>query len=1457
MSKSSTTSTNKSLPVKSAWSKGPPPTSAPSPRSQSPAPPAQQQPQPTHSRRPSTLGQGVPLKDGVSIPRNIGAAAAKQGSAVTFGSIDDASAQISSSPAAAPPSIKDAIVKSFGTVPAASNGKASVTRPSVSTVSPGSSSPAPSPAAPGPAKLDKRDIAKLFQSSPAPSAPSPADTQSPSVRNANLPAQNQPPQTPSSSSQFTPHFTPFVPSRGPQPQNPSNGPNRSPVYPRQMPNGTGPRPPGPPNGGPSTGMPSPRLGPSHAAQQQGPPATPQGPPGQPHMPPQMVWNGGYYYPDPYAPYPSWGYVAPGMPPQGHPPHMGPPPHMPPHPMSPHTPSTRNLQPSTPTMSHAAPNPVPPPHPPPPLSHANSMGGITSPPPTPSSARLNPGSNAFARRVALETLTKPTPAAGPPTTASGQSSPFRGGSPGTPKRQSIRIESEDQRRKRLEEEQQKQRAEREVEEKAKKEKEEAERKKKEEEEKKEQERIKAEEDKKEQERLRKEEEERKVKEEEDRKKKEQEELARMKREEEERHRRQAEEVERARKEAEEKERLRKEEEEKKAKEEADRKAQEEEDKKQREAAEAKQRAEAEAKSKAEPSVAGPPAATPGPKEEGEIQEGPSRDEVKEKFKESLRINTSTSNAADLGRRRPANLDLSGTKGTPIASALATARSLDTLEGIKYPEGIHSPKAELNEHAKPGRFRYDRDFLLQFKEICKDRPPNLPPLDAIGLEPIDQAALMMSRGGSGRRGASGPVPSRQSSVGLPFGTPSGLGKSGSGFSGMGNFSAPRMSSEDRFAMSNSGNRVASVGGVPGAAFAGRPGAPMQRTASQGGRDRTRSKRGEKRPPAEGGKGQDRGSSFAQNQMQSLEPVAPLQFSANRWDRKSLATAADPDSPEVVERKVNGLLNKLTMEKFDSISDQIIAWANKSEKEKDGRTLIQVIRLVFVKATDEANWSEMYARLCRKMMEQISPKVQDEGIKNQEGKPIAGGQLFRKYLLNRCQEDFERGWAAKDATAAAAAAKAADDAAVKTSNVDKKEEEVELYSEEYYAAAKAKRQGLGLIKFIGELFKLQMLTERIMHECVKKLLGNVENPEEEEIESLCKLLTTVGHLLDTPKAQGHMDIYFSRMEELTKSNKVSQRMHFMLQDVIETRARKWVSRTAVAAPTTIAQVHENALKEKAAQDRENMQRQMSMSRTNSNRGRGRNDAEPDGWAVAGNRPVAPKAGDLSNFGKISNKGQPISFGPSSVFSKTSKAEKRESISRTASSSNMFSMLQNDAASEPKPEPQRKKLALLPRSVPKDETSSTAAPESDGGSDEEDGAKAAPDMSEADAKKKIAEDCKELFAVRNVDESENYFTALPAKYHAKLVDKVVSTAVESKTADAELVASVFERASSKRLSEASAFEEGLAAIAEFLEDIAIDAPHAYQLFALMVKGAKLDADAHTRIASKDAGSKLLPLLS
>ncbi|KAL5483163.1 hypothetical protein ACEPAI_8392 [Sanghuangporus weigelae] len=302
----------------------------------------------------------------------------------------------------------------------------------------------------------------------------------------------------------------------------------------------------------------------------------------------------------------------------------------------------------------------------------------------------------------------------------------------------------------------------------------------------------------------------------------------------------------------------------------------------------------------------------------------------------------------------------------------------------------------------------------------------------------------------------------------------------------------------------------------------------------------------------------SSKVQSHVQAM-----LQDVIELRERKWIPRNADTACPLQDHNKVRALLNKLTKEKFESISNQIIAWANKSENEKDGRTLIQVVRLVLEKAKDEADSNEMYARLCRKMMKQISPNIQDDGIRNGEGKPITGGLLFRKYLLNRCQEDLKRGWSAGKATVAPA--KETENQAVENADEKNREEygEVSLYSDDYFAVSKARRQGLGLIKFIGELYKLQMLTERIMHGCIKKLLNNEDNRKEEEIESLCKLLSTVGQALDTSKARGHMDVYFTRMKELARSSNVSsRRMQLMLQDVIELRERKWIPRNAAAA-------------------------------------------------------------------------------------------------------------------------------------------------------------------------------------------------------------------------------------------------------------------------------------------------------
>ena len=78
---------------------------------------------------------------------------------------------------------------------------------------------------------------------------------------------------------------------------------------------------------------------------------------------------------------------------------------------------------------------------------------------------------------------------------------------------------------------------------------------------------------------------------------------------------------------------------------------------------------------------------------------------------------------------------------------------------------------------------------------------------------------------------------------------------------------------------------------------------------------------------------------------------------------------------------------------------------------------------------------------------------------------------------------------------------------------DEKKQLKEELEYAEMTERRRIMGNIRFIGELFKLKMLTEAIMHNCIMSLF---RSRDEESFESLCKLLTTIGKDLDHVKGK-----------------------------------------------------------------------------------------------------------------------------------------------------------------------------------------------------------------------------------------------------------------------------------------------------------------------------------------------------
>uniref|UniRef100_A0AAR2JSD8 Eukaryotic translation initiation factor 4 gamma 2 n=1 Tax=Pygocentrus nattereri TaxID=42514 RepID=A0AAR2JSD8_PYGNA len=126
------------------------------------------------------------------------------------------------------------------------------------------------------------------------------------------------------------------------------------------------------------------------------------------------------------------------------------------------------------------------------------------------------------------------------------------------------------------------------------------------------------------------------------------------------------------------------------------------------------------------------------------------------------------------------------------------------------------------------------------------------------------------------------------------------------------------------------------------------------------------------------------------------------------------------------------------------------------------------------------------------------------------------------------------------------------------------------------------LGNIKFIGELGKLDLIHESILHKCIKTLLEKKKRIQlkdmGEDLECLCQIMRTVGPRLDHEKAKSLMDQYFGRMQSLMNNKDLPARIRFLLQDTVELRENRWVPRKAFIdnGPKTINQIRQDAVKD-----------------------------------------------------------------------------------------------------------------------------------------------------------------------------------------------------------------------------------------------------------------------------------------
>ncbi|XP_077146227.1 eukaryotic translation initiation factor 4 gamma 1 isoform X1 [Ranitomeya variabilis] len=386
-----------------------------------------------------------------------------------------------------------------------------------------------------------------------------------------------------------------------------------------------------------------------------------------------------------------------------------------------------------------------------------------------------------------------------------------------------------------------------------------------------------------------------------------------------------------------------------------------------------------------------------------------------------------------------------------------------------------------------------------------------------------------------------------------------------------------------------------------------------------------------------------------------------------------ASDEDDPENLKtrelfRRVRSILNKLTPQMFQQLMKQVTDLAIDTEDRLKG-----VIDLIFEKAISEPNFSVAYANMCRCLMGLKVPTTDKPGVTVN----------FRKLLLNRCQKEFEKD---KDDDEVFEKKQKEMDAA------STPEEKSRLNDELVEARDSARRRSLGNIKFIGELFKLKMLTEAIMHDCVVKLL---KNHDEESLECLCRLLSTIGKDLDFERAKPRMDQYFNQVDKIIKERKTSSRIRFMLQDVLDLRLCNWIPRRADQGPKTIDQIHKDAEMEK---QREQVKVQQLMSKQDNKRreppgrptgGRG-SQPNDDGWNTVpiskGSRPIdTSRITKITKLGAIDSNqllapGGRLSWGKGSSGGTGAKPpESAPESGRPATSTlNRFSALQQSASAE-----------------------------------------------------------------------------------------------------------------------------------------------------------------------------------
>ncbi|KAF7968658.1 hypothetical protein HWV62_29737 [Athelia sp. TMB] len=218
-------------------------------------------------------------------------------------------------------------------------------------------------------------------------------------------------------------------------------------------------------------------------------------------------------------------------------------------------------------------------------------------------------------------------------------------------------------------------------------------------------------------------------------------------------------------------------------------------------------------------------------------------------------------------------------------------------------------------------------------------------------------------------------------------------------------------------------------------------------------------------------------------------------------SEAASATLSENELIERDVEALLEalKVNFQLMDAISEEIITWTNEPAKRAGSHTLALVIHIIFAKATT-GNGHKIYSKLFGNMKSKVNPNLREDASLESGAAPLAGIQLFHKYIL----KEFQRSWSAD---------------------------------------CRSANHRSELTRFMAQLFSEGAATDSILHEGVTMLMAvaneSANLTADEAVRDVCQLLMSVGRHLDTPAWCAQMDLHFLHLKMLSSDERIGALM------------------------------------------------------------------------------------------------------------------------------------------------------------------------------------------------------------------------------------------------------------------------------------------------------------------------------